>query len=98
MLRFDLEPAPLTSKEYVFGNILAAGIFLAIWAIALLTEWSGTLLLALSFPLLLIGSLGWLIALSGWRQRLLGFVCWILLWSVAYVLAVALLFGILGPP
>jgi hypothetical protein len=99
MVRPDLpRPGPFTAKEYVLGNLLAAGVFLAIWAFVLLTEWSGTFVLVLSFPLLLISSLCWLIALSGWRQRLLGFVGWILLWSVAYFVALAMLFGILGPP
>src|SRR5437867_7879265 len=99
MLRFDLlEPEPLTTRKYVWGSILVAGVFLGIWAIVLLAEWTGAWLVILSFPVLVIGGLCALIPLHGWKQRLLGLLCWALLWPVAYGLGVSMLFWIAGGP
>jgi hypothetical protein len=98
MMRFDLlEPLPLTTRKYIWRSLLAAGVFLTLWAVVLLTKWTAGWLV-LSFPVLVIGSLCALIPLRGWKQRLLGFVCWLLLWSVAYFLGVWLLFWIAGGP
>jgi hypothetical protein len=35
--------------------------------------------------------------LSGWKNRLVGLLCWFLVWLFTYVIAVALMFEIFPP-
>jgi hypothetical protein len=76
---------------------MAAGVFLAIWASMLLAASEALSLLALIFPILMVAdlyALGWL---RGWKQRLLGLLCCVVLWPATFVLGMWMLFLITPP-
>src|SRR5262245_60360591 len=92
MTRFDLlEAPPLTTKRYVWHSLVAAGVLLGLWAIVLLTDWTmGGEIVLLGFPILMIFGLCALIEVHGWKQRLLAFLCWMMIWLVVYALGVSM--------
>ncbi len=98
MTRFDLlEPPPLTTKRYVWRSLIAAGVLLGLWAIVLLTNWTmGGEIVLLGFPILMIVGLCALIELHEWKQRLIAFFCWVLIWPLFYLVGVSLVFSIGG--
>jgi hypothetical protein len=101
MYRFDLlerEPLRITLGQYMAGSMSAACVLLVLWAIVLFTGFAFGWLVAPGFPVAAIGGLGMLIKLHGWKDRALGFLCWLPVWVVTYFAGVLMLFGISGSP
>jgi hypothetical protein len=93
----SLNGTPLALKRYVLGTVIASAGFLSAWLLEMLLKWKIGFLLVLVFPILVLVSLCPVAWLSGWKNRLVGLLCWFLVWLFTYVIAVALMFEIFPP-
>jgi hypothetical protein len=84
--------------KYALGNFIAALGFLGLWSVLLWMDSKLILLLVPSFPALMFIGFAHLWSLRGWRQVVPGVLCWLLIWVVAYVIGIVLLFQIAGSP